>query len=687
MFLCGHVIRKLVIFFLPCTTQSIRNKLGRSKRSSFTDISWDFIVFFVFVVVVVNRKFFITCSELEVSGINVYYLSKTYYWRRGLNETTSIQRDVETYYNVMALFGKLGEFCREIEGWQNYVERLEFFFQANSITDNEKKRAILLSSCGPEPYNLFRGLCAPGKPAHKSFDELVDLMHAHQHPKPNPIAERFMFNTRDRLPEESVSVYIASLTKLTEHCGYGEQIDSMLRDRLVCGINNERIQQRLLSEGESLTLKRVIEISQAMESAAHNSSAIQSFQKRQNADIHQISQGVIKSNDCFRCGGKHNPNSCRFKEAECFYCKKKGHMMRVCRKKAKSNTTSVRKMMGEYATNNVEEEESNEVENNEVFNLYHLGVKRIPPITVEMEINGSHVQMEVDTGASLSVMSENMFEKLGSKGSKGQRSTLEPISAKLRTYTGEMIEPLGLARFLVKYGEKEANLPVIVTPGSGPALLGRNWLQEFKLDWPKLLNIIEIKEITENAKLESLLNSYQEVFKDELGCMRDFKVNIKLKQNAKPHFLKARPVPYAIKNRIERELDRLVSSGVYQACNYSTWATPIVPVVKEDETIRICGDYKQTINKEAICDNYPVPKTEDLLIKLNGGEKFTKLDLAHAYQQLELDEDSKEYLTINTHKGLFKPTRLQFGVHSAAGIFQRCMEQRICHIPFTIVSG
>ena len=120
------------------------------------------------------------------------------------------------------------------------------------------------------------------------------------------------------------------------------------------------------------------------------------------------------------------------------------------------------------------------------------------------------------------------------------------------------------------------------------------------------------------------MNSYQEVFKNELGCMRDFKVNIKLKQNAKPHFLKARPVPYAIESRIERELDRLVSSGVYQACNYSTWATTIVSVVKENRTIRICGDYKQTINKEAICDNYPVPKTEDLLIKLNGGKKIYK---------------------------------------------------------------
>ena len=108
--------------------------------------------------------------------------------------------------------------------------------------------------------------------------------------------------------------------------------------------------------------------------------------------------------------------------------------MRVCRKKAKSNKTQVKKRMGGgYSTNNVEEEECKEVENDEIFILYQLGGKRVPPIVVEMEINGSHVQMEVDTGASLSVMSEKMFKELGGER---QSSTLEPISAKLRTYTG-----------------------------------------------------------------------------------------------------------------------------------------------------------------------------------------------------------------------------------------------------------
>ena len=167
----------------------------------------------------------------------------------------------------------------------------------------------------------------------------------------------------------------------------------------------------------------------------------------------------------------------------------------------------------------------------------------------------------------------------------------------------------------------------------------------------------------------------KDVFKEELGKLKDFKVKLELKDNVKPRFMKPRLVPYALRNRIEEELDRLVEEGIYVPVKYSQWAAPIVPVEKPDGSLRLCGDYKLTINPRAKCDNYPVPKTEDLLATLNGGKKFTKLDLRRAYMQLELDEASQEFLTVNTHKGLFRPTRLMFGVHSASGVFQREMEK------------
>ena len=172
---------------------------------------------------------------------------------------------------------------------------------------------------------------------------------------------------------------------------------------------------------------------------------------------------------------------------------------------------------------------------------------------------------------------------------------------------------------------------------------------------------------------------------EELGTMKGMEVSLKKKADAQPRFYRPRTVPYTLKKGIEEEIDRLVKQSLYIPVSYSAWAAPIVPVEKEDGGIRICGDYKLTVNPATESDTYPVPKTEDLLATLNGGERFTKLDLRQAYQQVRMDEESQKLCTVNTHKGLFQPLRLQFGIHAAAGRFQREMEQRLAGIPRTIV--
>ena len=105
------------------------------------------------------------------------------------------------------------------------------------------------------------------------------------------------------------------------------------------------------------------------------------------------------------------------------------------------------------------------------------------------------------------------------------------------------------------------------------------------------------------------------------------------------------------------------------------WATPIVPVLKRDgNSVRICGDYKVTVNQEIVVDQYPLPRIEDIFANLSGGKHFTKIDLRNAYLQLEVDDSSKNLLTINTQKGLFRFNRICFGVASAAAIWQRTIE-------------
>jgi len=163
------------------------------------------------------------------------------------------------------------------------------------------------------------------------------------------------------------------------------------------------------------------------------------------------------------------------------------------------------------------------------------------------------------------------------------------------------------------------------------------------------------------------------------------KATLYAKPDCKPKFLKARPVAFALKQKIDHELDRLESEGLVERVKYSKWASPIVPVLKSDGSVRICGDYKSTFNQAAVVDQYPIPKVEDLLAEMSGGKQWSKLDLTSAYMQLELDEDSKDYTTINTHRGLYRYNRLPFGISSAPAIFQNFLENLLKSIPFVVV--
>ena len=141
-------------------------------------------------------------------------------------------------------------------------------------------------------------------------------------------------------------------------------------------------------------------------------------------------------------------------------------------------------------------------------------------------------------------------------------------------------------------------------------------------------------------------------------------------------FCKARPVPYALKPKIEQELRNLQDQGIIKAVDNSEWATPIVPVLKKNGSkVRICGDFKVTINPQLIVDQYPLPRIEDIFASLSGGKRFTKIDLRNAYLQLEVADEHQEYLTINTSLGLFRYTRMCFGVASAPAIWQRTIDQ------------
>ena len=194
------------------------------------------------------------------------------------------------------------------------------------------------------------------------------------------------------------------------------------------------------------------------------------------------------------------------------------------------------------------------------------------------------------------------------------------------------------------------------------------------LDSEVILSMGGVHTLEQERSVQEVLNKHGSVFTEEPGCLHGMEVKLNVDPNATPKFFKARTVPLAMKEKVEQELDNLQKMGIISRVEFSKWACPIVPVLKQNGNVRICGDFKVTINQACIAHHYPLPRVDELLASLAGGQFFSKLDLLQAYLQLPLEEDSEEFVTVNTHKGLFRYNRLPFGVSSAPSIFQQTIE-------------
>lgn len=151
--------------------------------------------------------------------------------------------------------------------------------------------------------------------------------------------------------------------------------------------------------------------------------------------------------------------------------------------------------------------------------------------------------------------------------------------------------------------------------------MGRGWIKQFDLQWVPEPQIHHIKEET----LEEVLGEHIEVFKEELGRFNGPPAKIYVDKEATARFFKARPVPYAMRGRVEAELDRLLAQEIVEPVKYAEWAAPVVPVLKPDDTVRLCGNYKLTVNQVSKLEQCPIPRIEDLFTSLSAGQKFTKV--------------------------------------------------------------
>ncbi|XP_054272755.1 uncharacterized protein K02A2.6-like [Macrosteles quadrilineatus] len=187
----------------------------------------------------------------------------------------------------------------------------------------------------------------------------------------------------------------------------------------------------------------------------------------------------------------------------------------------------------------------------------------------------------------------------------------------------------------------------------------------------------------EPNEVKALKQKYVSVFRGGPGEIKDVEARIVLKENSIPKFCKYRPVPYALRTSVEQEIDRMISEGIAYPVTSSQWATPIV-VIQKKQGVRLCGDFKVTLNQVIQSEHYPLPQPEDIFASLAGCKCFSVLDLEAAYLQLAVAEESQELLTLATHKGLVRLRRLPYGLSSAPALFQAAMDKIIGGLPGTV---
>lgn len=585
-----------------------------------------------------------------------------------------------------SLVGTLREFSPD-KDWKVAKSRMENFFIANGIKSEERKRALFLNALDDPAYKLITNLCIPTAPEEKEYKELIKVFDKHFLGGESVFASRYKFYFAMKEPTESVNDWIARLRSLAANCAFEGRLEANLLDRFVLGFNKGPIRDRLFEEdAKKVKWDAIVTIATSKEASTHcydltgagppTSPAVKkepvNYVKSQNKNEKQGS-----SKHCTVCGATwHEAAKCRFKGYKCKICKVKGHLRSVCPDKAKEPKTPANHKGGKTEKTHFVREASDDDEC-----LYNVMEGKDSEYRICLTLNSQEFCFDVDTGCYSTIVPKKLFEE------KFPDTTPTPCTKTFTTYLQEKTSPVGCVTVDVGYrGKKVPNLVFYVVETEGPPLLGRSWFKAlgFSIIADSSSQAIFYQKAEDGSQAESLGDElkrrYPEVFTEKLGKFKNGKIKLELLPDATPKFIKARPVPYAIRPKVDQEIDRLVKEGILEPIEYSDFGSPIVPVLKKNGQIRICGDYKLTLNPCLQTDPYPLPRIEDLFQKLGGNTVWAKADLSHAYQQCELDLESRKLVAITTQKGLFQYTRMPYGICVGPSKFQKLVDSVLAGI-------
>lgn len=577
------------------------------------------------------------------------------------NQTDQTNNPTKQFTSSIPAPSKINLSCDIEENWGKFSRQWQHYKKATRL-DKEPKDyqcAVFLACIGDEGQEVYEGFAFEGDEDKEDIDVVEAKFKKFCLGATNEVFESYKFHARQQAEGENIDTYVATLRKLAKSCNFKE-VDRMIRDRIVIGIIDDRVREKLL-EKKTLTLQEALETCRAHEASRIQSKTIATHAEAKVVENSASSVDTVSRGDrkplasrkgsrypkrqeqkCYRCGKRPHArkDECPATRVECHRCKKVGHYASVCR-------SSLHTLEDRYE----EEYDSNDykADMGVVISVDSLSVE---PWRIPIEMEGHTQLFKIDTGADVSVIPEKMVPKA--------KRPVQKTRKRLFAAGGLEIKVTGKFSTKMKYNGKTSVEEVYIVEKLEEALLGRPAIAALKL-------IEQVNEVNKPV-LTTLFEG--------LGKLQYSEYTIRTKSDCQPYAVSTpRRLALPLKSKVKKELDSLEKLGVIRPVTKPTeWCSPIVVVPKANDKIRLCVDYTR-LNEAVKRENFPLPSTDQLLAQLDGAVMFSKLDCNSGFHQIPLAKESQELTTFISPFGRYCYTRLPFGISSGPEIFQRTMCQ------------
>ncbi|XP_038047830.1 uncharacterized protein K02A2.6-like [Patiria miniata] len=475
----------------------------------------------------------------------------------------------------------------------------------------------------------------------------------------------------------------------------------MLRDRLVCGVQNERIQKSLLAQPEDkLDLKRTVELAQSMQLAgdqakmlsaststmAESNTTVNAFKKKQAQRLNRPTwsnqrQTSARSSStqqqkprkpCGNCGTFHKRRECPAYGKTCHKCNKKNHYADYCRSSRHVYTVN---------PDSYSEEDEPAVDEQELFYVRavdntNLNLKH--DIHATLVVNNTHVPVQLDTGARCNVLPMNVYNVIAPP-----KSIDNSKSTKLIAYGGTELHTVGLATLpcRIDSSQTEHNIDFHIVDTQVKAILGLT--DCLRLGLLSVNNLVY--HVSNDTTSPQVFKDYEDLFDSSLGSLPVI-YTMTIDPNATPVVRPPRRIPAAMQDKVKSELQRMTTLGVITPVSEPTdWVSSMVATHKKNsEEIRLCIDPRD-LNGALKRPHHPTRTVEEVAAKMDGATVFSVLDAKCSFWQIPLDYESSLLTTFSTPYGRYRYLRMPYGLCSASDVYQRTMEQIFADLPCSII--